>query len=354
MKTKFIVIGISLLLLSTFFSIAENIHPQIKDNKQKENMAIEPSIDVPVWRNGNSWSYQINTMKFDYDDVNTSTSLHVTLETDELTLTVIDDSGESYLVQLDATLQGDGSAHFLYEGEPVDLTVILKETKLTGSILFNKTDLGILQIHPVLTGKVMVKFIEQPFIPFNIPQLPVPATIDITTDSSVPYPLIHFPLNETSFWGLPATNITVDGTIESSWLQLLYFLNRFAQNHWSLVSLLSGVLGIDPYALRAISDFLTNPDILPIFHIGAFLTLMINTSTIEFPAIDPIFFWNVTETITVPAGTFSAYNISVAEGVGSLFYAPEVGTIIKISGQFNEIIPFMTNLTAELIDYNFP
>jgi hypothetical protein len=352
MKTKFFGIGISLMLITTFFCVAESVHLPVNNSLQKENMVIETSVDVPVWSIGNSWSYQINTMSFDYDDVNASTSLHVTVYTDEITLTVIDDSGDSYHVELNAALQGSGSVHFIYEGEPIDMDVLLKETELTGTILFNKTDLGIRQIHPVLKGTVLVKFNEQP-LPFTIPQIPVPATIDITTDSSVPYPLIQFPLNETSYWGLPATNITVDGTIESGWLRVAYILNRFAQNHWPLVTLLAGVMGVDPYALRAVSDLLANPDILPVFHIGEFLNLMINTSTIQFPAIDPIFFWNVTETITVPAGTFSAFNISVAEGLGSLYYAPEAGTIVKISGQFNDIIPFMTNLTAELTDYNY-
>jgi len=36
--------------------------------------------------------------------------------------------------------------------------------------------------------------------------------------------------------------------------------------------------------------------------------------------------------VTVEAGTFDAYNISVMKGLGHIYYAPEVGNIIKISG----------------------
>ena len=55
--------------------------------------------------------------------------------------------------------------------------------------------------------------------------------------------------------------------------------------------------------------------------------------------------------ITVLAGTYNAYNISVAEILGKIYYAPEVENIIKIAGQLGDLLPFMTGLEMELLEY---
>jgi hypothetical protein len=41
-------------------------------------------------------------------------------------------------------------------------------------------------------------------------------------------------------------------------------------------------------------------------------------------------------------------------GLGSIYYSPEIGNIIKIIGNFENILPFISNIKAELIPYNAP
>ncbi len=352
MKIKCIGIAISLLLVTTFFTMAENTHLPTITTMTNEQTRYPSNISVPDWEIGDYWRFRVDTIQVDYQEENSSTELHVTFYTDDMTLTVIEDSADRYVVSLQAILHGDGTLYYVSDEGPIDMTVTLPEAEVKGSVVFNQSNLGINQGSLQLTGTVKVKFNEQPFLPVPLPTIPIPATIDTTIMSSTPYTIIEFPLNDSKNWSLPATNISIDGTIESVWLKILYYINNFIRNHWSLVNLIAPVLGIDPAMIQAISDFLANPDILPIIKIGPALEILLNTSSIEFPMLESIFQCYFLETITVPAGTFSVYNISVADGIGSLYYAPDAGMIIKASGRFNDVLPYITDLNAVLISYS--
>ncbi|MBN2598906.1 MAG: hypothetical protein JXA75_00075, partial [Candidatus Thermoplasmatota archaeon] len=234
----------------------------------------------------------------------------------------------------------------------------LQETTLIGKIDFNKSDLRIKHIDVTLDGDLQLHIIENPYIQIEKP-INLSVTINVSIDTSIFYPIIVFPLNVSDIWGLPATNICFDGTIQSPWLTSVDVLNNFAQNHWLIVEIIVWILNklqifppIDPDLLKNISDILA--DILPIIDISDVLTKYIGIEPIiGFPAVPDIFFCNNTENMTIGENTFFVYNISVGGGLGSMYYAPEAGTIVKIIGRFKDILPFISDLDAELIDYSY-
>jgi hypothetical protein len=340
-----------MMLIATFFTVAKNVEKETPNSEPHSQAMVTfgDDISVPVWKVGDYWDYQINTIVVDLDEE--GFLIHITLETDNLSLNVVDDTDDSYTVEIKATLNGNGYANMNFGDGLINVTAELEATTLSGNILFNKTDLGIKHIEATLDGGIHLKVIENPYIQREIP-MNIPATINISVDGNVPYPIIDFPLNVSNTWGLPAINISLDGTIQSKWFNLIAWLNTIARNHWKFVELIAGFIGIDPAMLKIISDILA--DILPVIDIRYVLTKYAGVEPVfAFPEVPDIFICNNTENITVGGRTFFAYNISVGGGIGSMYYAPEAGTIVKISGRFKDIIPFVNDLNAELIETNY-
>ena len=73
----------------------------------------------------------------------------------------------------------------------------------------------------------------------------------------------------------------------------------------------------------------------------------------QIPAISNAFFCLNTENITVPAGTYEAYNITLFGGLAQCYYAPTAGNVVKITGNFEEINPDIKNINMELISTNY-
>ncbi|MBE3136616.1 MAG: hypothetical protein IMZ43_04375 [Thermoplasmata archaeon] len=351
MKKKLIGILVCMMLMTTFFTVAKNVEKDTLSSEPNSQATVTfgDTIPVPVWKVGDYWDYQINTIVIDLDEE--GFSVHISLETENLSLNVIDDTGDSYTVEIKATINGNGYAYMNFGDGPINITGELKDTTLTGNIIFNKSDLGIKHIEATLDGRIKLTVIENPYIPMKIP-MNIPATIIASADSSVPYPIIDFPLNVSNTWGLPATNISIDGTIQSIWLNIINWINTKARNHWRIVEIIAGFIDFDPDMLKIISDILA--DILPIIDISYVLTKYVGIEPVfAFPEVPDIFMCNNTENITVGGRTFFVYNISVGGGIGSMYYAPDAGTIVKISGRFKDIIPFINDINAELIETNY-
>ena len=59
-----------------------------------------------------------------------------------------------------------------------------------------------------------------------------------------------------------------------------------------------------------------------------------------------------TENITIPAGTYKVYTVLIG-GKAQCYYAPTAGNIIKITGNFEEIVPNITNINMRLLSTNY-
>ena len=359
MKKEIIGILVCLMLMSTYLAVAKNDE---KGNVYQEQhgqttVIFGDDVPVPIWTVGDYWHYQVKDIVLDLELE--GFLVHMALWTDEASLTVVGDTGDFYTIEFNATLNGNGYIFTDFGDGPINITGVLKDTKLTGTILFNKSDLGIKRVEVNLDGNINLDIIQNPYIPKTI-SIKLPAAINVSVDSSVPYPLIKFPLNVTNAWGLPATNISFDGTIKSPWLNFMNRLNNFAQKHWTLVEIIIGLINkthifppIDPAVLKNISDILY--DILPTIHIGYVLRKYVGIEpVVHFPAVPIGLVCTNTENITIDDRTYFVYNISVGGGIGNMYYAPEAGMIVKMVGRFNDIIPFITDFDAELIEYSYP
>ncbi len=71
------------------------------------------------------------------------------------------------------------------------------------------------------------------------------------------------------------------------------------------------------------------------------------------PPIPNAFFCLNTENITIPAGTYEAYNITLFGGQAQCYYAPTAGNIVKILAHLEEIDPNVKNIKIELLSTNY-
>jgi hypothetical protein len=351
MKTKYVCLFVGLLLMTTMVSTgkplgSEPMSPVVNDGSPKTT-----NVDVPVWHVGDWWSYDIGM--FTAHIVKANQSYNFSFKPQDLNLTVINDAGTMYMVALTISqIIGDVNVSGTLEGGVITIVASLNDTKANGTILFDKADLGIRQIQIHVSGQLHAKIMQLPGISLRRP-IPIRGTsnISLVVTYDAPYTVFSFPFDLGSFWGRPAVNMTLDGTVQSTWLTRINFINNIIQKHWKVVKFITGLFGIDSAALKNISDICA--DILPTIHIGTVLQTYMGGNTFPVLGIDPMFICTGVENVSVKAGNFSAYNISVL-GQGDIYYAPDVRNIIKISGHFTtETFPFLKTLEIQLTDTSY-
>lgn len=339
MKLKIIGILVSIMLMTTFLTVAMNDEHMDLSNVTQNKMAINSFEDpVPDWKVGQKWIYKIKDINLDIEE---NKSIHVHLEVEEFPLEVMDNTSE-YDVKFNAKIKG-GYSVFIEEGnDTIDVEGQLIGTAINGNIYYSKENLGITKIDYVLSGILTVQFNELPE-DWNIPNLlmaiPIPATISTTLDFGSPYTLFDFPMNASKYWGLPANNFTVNGEVRSIWLVILNIINDIA-NAFNYPLL--------PEELAALLPAIDIKEALETRGIG---------NTFEIPEVPALFACFSMDNVTVPAGTYNSYNISVApinltHALGRIYYSPDLGNIVKITGELGDLLPFLTNLEMELIEYN--
>jgi len=89
---------------------------------------------------------------------------------------------------------------------------------------------------------------------------------------------------------------------------------------------------------------------LPIVDISEVLNAFNITDKMPLPKVPDIFESSSQKSITVEAGIYNAYDISILDGIGNMYYSPEVGMIVKMTGNFNNMFPFMQDINIELKD----
>jgi hypothetical protein len=211
--------------------------------------------------------------------------------------------------------------------------------EISGTLQIEKSTLAINKISVSLDKqKFTFNIIEQPFIPLpaflHIISAKVTTNIDIDCGTT-PITLLTFPLDTGTMWNLTATNMTINGKIESGWLYLIQLINNIAKllNKEFLSSEVAGLL--------------------PIVDIHDALTVLGSGNVFSLPPIENAFTCFNTENITVPGGAFNVYNITLLGGIGYCYYAPTAGNMIKITGNFEGILPYLKNVNMELLSTNY-
>jgi len=319
----------------------DNGTPVEKESSQERTIGLDEG--VPDWEVGTRWTYEVNDIDFSLHQIE-GRDIDIHMEAGDIILEVTEVTENTY--QTDFIIE-DGDIDISLNLDmgtgtgPVFLTGHLMTGSAEGNIAWDRSNLGITGIEVELTGKI-----DLSSLPLELPRLlqvllnfiPSTITIQVQADFNVSYPILDFPLNTSNSWGLPAVGITLDGTADS-------FLFKIAR----LANLLASLLG---------QSFLP-PEIaqlLPVIDISEMLDVLNMSNPLGIPRMmDPVyhdihmFSCSSQETIAIKAGTFTTYKIPMVREIGLIHYSPEAKNIVKVTGNFGEIIPFMDNITLELV-----
>ncbi|MEM4257977.1 MAG: hypothetical protein QXL17_02355 [Candidatus Thermoplasmatota archaeon] len=220
---------------------------------------------------------------------------------------------------------------------PINMTVTFSSAYLGGTIIVKKANLGVQDFRLFFKDRLRVTVYHQPYVhlPFSLPVIPVPLTVSLSTHFEKPFCFLSFPFNTGSTWNLSATNFTINGNLQSIWFKILDVVNKLA-NRFGYELL--------PPEIAAL---------LPIVYINETLHALGIGNRFSIPEIPYAFSCFSTENVTVPAGTYTCYNVSILGGLAHYYYAPAAGTIIKLSGNFQEVFPSLKNINIELLQTNF-
>jgi hypothetical protein len=261
MKNKIVGIVILMLVATTVVS-ATNI------NVKKDIQPTASSVDVPVWKKGDSWTYESHEIRYKYDS--NGTLWYTLYHNCTSTFTVTDDVGDNYTVKMTST---NNTGRVTIGSFRLKFTPL---TKLSGEWVYRKTDLACLRESEREKG---FAFWLIGNIGFPIPTQYMHTIEWINTPAWVYLP---FPMTAGTPGTIPGYSFTYQ---EKCYL------------YWGLVKLFD-------WPVQSYTD---SPH--------GYNCEMAN--------------------ITVPAGTYDAYNISVefSYGLGHYtswrYYVPEVGSYAK-------------------------
>jgi hypothetical protein len=333
MKTKIIATLLCGMLLTTSLVLA--IPSENKLRTDTETRQVSPvSADVPVWHMGNTWTYKVDNISVNFQENNQT--IFLTMSIDQLPLTVSSDSGDSYTLSFSTKASGHGIIDVITDQGRLNMQINFNNAAIQGSVIIEKTELGIQSVAATLHGTFHLTIIQWPGggqPPFS--HLPIPVTMNVTLGSSSPIAFLSFPMEVGAVWNLSAADLTVNGEIHSIWLNIIHFIN-----------MIMGLFGQNflPPEIEVLLPVVNIKDALAAFGIG---------NVFSVPEVPGIFSCENITTVTVPAGTYQAYDISIAQGVGSVFYAPTAGNIIKLKGNFHDLIPYIQDLNMELISTTY-
>jgi len=181
MKKKLVGILVCTLLMSTFLTAAGEMN--FKQISKRECMTLFD--DVPVWETGYSWTYA-GGLNIDAGDI------LLNIDLNEAYFGVVDDSGDSYTLNLGGDVEGEFSV--------ADPPISLISDTVSGNIYVTKSTLGISQLDISMSGTVNI---------FGIP-LPLPGTADITITFDPDLITVEFPIMVGNSWTIPPIDVSID------------------------------------------------------------------------------------------------------------------------------------------------
>lgn len=333
MRTKIfsgLVVGMLLVLSITLPVIGVKTNTSTTSNIHKNSTATFYSVvPPPVWEKGTVWNYDLTDINMNIEE--SGIVFHLYISTANIPFEVVDDSGSNYQVTYKTKISGTVYVETNISSMSIKVQGDLIRTKVQGEISYQKSNLGINSLSMQFSGKVALSISK----PIRLPAIKAFVTFTLNIGFSTPYTLLSFPMEIDNRWGLPATTVSIDGSLKSPWLRVVNVFNGMAR-----------LMGLIPDDYKDYSDILKQ--ILPVIDISDTLTLFNVTNPIDIPEFPMLFDCGSMETISVQAGSFDAYNISMV-GAANVYYAPDVGRIIKITGNIKDFIPYLENVNMELV-----
>jgi hypothetical protein len=260
------IVGIVVLML-VVTAVVSATQVNVKEN----NQMTKSGVDVPVWKKGDSWTYNEHYAVYNYNVNGTYSARFYWNNT--VTYTVTGDTGDNYTVKVTSKNP---------EGRFIILSHRLKFTpfvKFSAEWQYRKTDLA--QVHRTFQWKgLVIWFVGKIGLPF-----PAPYQDKGEEFLTPPMALLPFPLN-----------VGTNGTLP----QIHHTGPEKCTLYWGLITIFN----------TASVDWYSGP--------STYTTKM--------------------ENITVPAGTYTAFNVSAIHDYGPAghdywrtYYVPEIGYFAKQS-----------------------
>jgi len=290
MKPKILAIFISILFL---VSIGASASTFSDSNLKKQTSTMDDN--TPTWSLGNRWTYDINTIEFQLNE--SGQTIELSLAINDLLLEVTSETQTAYMVDISGKISGS----FAYDdGAGMTLGGSLYFTRFSGILNVGKDNLTAHREFVVINSIALLT--EHP-IPIQLP-LPIPLKITIEVDHPTPRPLLVFPLFDEKIVLVEGVHIMANIKVESIVLRIL---NIFKPE-------IPAEIVLDQ---------------------GLYLPQLLYNATIE--------------EITVLAGTYDAYKLAFFQGLlGSLYYAPVAGNLIKAQAELDVPGSFYLNFEGEL------
>lgn len=330
MNKKLLGIFICIMLMTSLFTLVAPAQKKTVHQTIHQPLATTSQEDVPVWTVGDQWVYQIDDVNVFFNSTSGIVDAHLAIDQLPLQVTRVDET--TYTLDFETTISGDAQIDMDMGNGPINATITFSNLQLTGDIVFEKSSLGIKALSGAFNGRFWIKINQQPYLPFpSLPIFPAKLTVsDFTSDFSTSITPLMFPLNENTSWNFSATNLTLNGEARSPWFYIIQLINA-----------------IYPFLPSEIAA------LLPIVNINEALTTIGMPNPFGLPMIETAFYCLNTQPVTIPAGTYNAYNITILGGMAQCFYAPDAGNIIKLTGDLQELIPFITNINMELLSTTY-
>lgn len=319
------------------------------DGEDEEDPVVNTlgNVNKPEWELGMSWTYEINAFDFNFAEIE-GRDVEFTIKTGEMNFEISEVTSSTYLAavsteDLEVFVDIDLDM-FTEESQPIKLTAKMVNASITGDIKFDRNTIGMKMINLVLDGELVTETLLEN-IAFEVPPIVlklapvIPITMNIEVYFDEPYILFEYPMEIGNQWGIAEGTITVDGSIESPYFRIISIIDKIAR-----------IVGIQ----------ILPPEIAPYFPIID-LSEILGDFGIENEIVmpeTPVFFDSEVfecrseEEITVPAGTFTTYNVWFMIGAGEFFYSPDVQNVVKMRGNIDHYIPIIENIELDLVDYS--
>jgi hypothetical protein len=265
---------------------------------------------IPTWEVGDMWKYKINEIVYVNEDL--TNPIIIQFRESILTLNVISVTDDYF--HLEYNTRQYGNFEFVFSNFNIKFFGrynIFRPLKIDGILLINKHDLSISGFTIDISGRFKINFADKLLL-----TLPIKIDFSIELEADSGLKIIKFPLVVEEIYGLPSFNITVDGEIASPWFRILKIVNNIAK--------LFGT----PILPDDFAQFLPNIDFGEILKWrSGDNTFFVNNMTWHDV---PLFAVAGFEDIVTEAGTFQAYEIILPFTMGSIYYAPEAGSMVKL------------------------
>lgn len=352
MKSKIIVFFTLIMLMSALITNAQNNDSNLIEKESNDfNIISSEIVEVPVWEVGDKFIYKVDEFIIDFQEE--EKGLYLDIKIDNLPLEVIDDSDGFYNLTFEATINGYFWLIFDLGEGIINISFELKSTTIEGFILVTQADIALKQINATISGEFIIKIIDQPYIDIDFDlEKKIDAIIkfDILFENAR-QPIVKYPFGIPECWGLPKENFTLEFcTIESPLFDNINWTNVKIVN--PILEYLNNIINLPKIKeLYEFSNILL--DILPKVDICYILNDYLGRGcNFTSPAIPPIICCLGKDWVTIPAGTFECHNISIlGTKIANLYFNETVGGIVNIIGNFNEIIPSVSNINVYLLSY---